>query len=633
MKKIDVSVKMDIIPFNSRDEYYKNKFGAVKSGQKLKLRVVLPRSFMTNAVSFAMRNDKDQQFTESGMYWAGMYGDNNEIWDIEIDTPHEGLYWYHFNIYSPWGQGAVYNNGNGVGVFASGQASHIEWQLTVFNEEFKTPDWLKGKLIYQIFPDRFYCSGTKKNNVPDDRILRTDTENQPFWKPDADGKVLNNDYFCGDLRGIEEKLGYLYELGVGCIYLNPVFEAHSNHRYNTADYLKIDSLLGTEKDFVRLCNAAHKLSIKIILDGVFSHTGDDSVYFNKYNRYNSIGAYNSKDSEYFKWYKFEEYPDKYKSWWGFETLPEVTEECPEYLEFVTGKNGVIRKWLRLGADGWRLDVADELPDCFIEAVRRAVKAEKPDAFLLGEVWEDATTKFSYGNRREFLLGNQFDSVMNYPFANAVTAFARDGLAEEFMQSVMSVVENYPKPALDVLMNHIGTHDTERAITKIAGESCEFRDRKWQSKHKLKSEEYKKGVSLLKLAAAIQYMLPGVPSVYYGDEVGMEGYKDPFNRCCFDWSRVGSELNNYYKKLGLIRKENKCLCDGEFKPVSAMLGCVAFERYGENEALLLIANRNENNISYNLNELWHYTTELISGCEVTDSVNVPSMSAVILKRCF
>lgn len=622
---------MELIPFNSRDEYYKSQFGAVKTGQTVKFRVILPRSFSLNGVTLAYRRDDESDFRENNMFWAGMYGDDNEVWDVELSVAVKGLYWYHFNMYSPWGQGSLYSDGNGIGVYSFSPATRIEWQLTVYDENFTTPEWIRGGVIYQIFPDRFNNSGTKKENVPSDRILRDDTDNQPYWKPDENGKVLNNDYFGGDFKGIEQKLGYLASLGVSCIYLNPIFEAHSNHRYNTADYMKTDPLLGTEKDFISLCKAAHKRNIKIILDGVFSHTGDDSVYFNKYCRYDTLGAYNSENSPYFKWYKFEQYPNKYKSWWGFETLPEVSEECPEYAQFITGENGVIRKWLRLGADGWRLDVADELPDCFIDEVRKAVKEEKPDAYLLGEVWEDATNKFSYGERREFLLGDQFDSVMNYPFANAVLNFARNGTAEDFMNSVMSIIENYPKPALDVLMNHIGTHDTQRAITNIVGESCEYRDREWQSKQMLSDELYLKGIKLLKLAATLQYMLPGVPSVYYGDEAGMQGYKDPFNRGFFCWKNINSDLESYYVKLGIMRKENGCLKNGVLKPVSAALGCVAFERNGEGEALLVIANRNEENITYNLPPLWHFTRDVLFCGDVTQSVEVPAMSAVVLRR--
>ena len=624
---------MDVIPYNSRDLYYKSEFGAVKEGTVLKFRLVLPRSFTANGATLCIRRDSEQEFTEHGMLWAGMYGESNEVWDIEFTPEESGLYWYRFNIYSPWGQSTLYNDGNSVGTFEAAKASG-DWQLTVYSKDYTTPEWLKGGIIYQIFPDRFYNSGKKKSGVPADRLLRTDTNNLPYWRPDENGKVLNNDYFGGDLKGIEEKLPYLTELGVSCIYLNPIFEAHSNHRYNTADYLKIDPLLGKEKDFVSLCNSAHKCGIRIILDGVFSHTGDDSIYFNKYSRYGDGGAYNSKRSPYYKWYDFWHYPDSYRSWWGFETLPEVNEECEDYIEFITGKDGVIEKWLKLGADGWRLDVADELPDVFIDEVRKAVKRIKPDAVMLGEVWEDATNKFSYGERRRFLLGKQFDNVMNYPFANAVLSFARFGVAEDFAKKIMYTVENYPAPALNIMMNHIGTHDTMRAITALAGESCENRDRAWQEQHhKLSKKDYKKGVELLKLAAAIQFMLPGASCLYYGDEVLMQGYKDPFNRCCFDWSNKNGELLSYYKRLGEIRRESSCLREGKINFISSMLGCVAFERVDGDEGLLLIANRNEEAISYNLPQKWQNAYELLYEKNISDSVYIEPMSAVILQKDF
>ena len=625
---------MDVISYNSRDSFYKNKFGAVPEGEKLRFRVVLPRSFSCNSARLLVRKDDEEQFTAHGMYWAGMYSGDGEIWDIELSFKESGIYWYHFGFGSPWGEWEMYNDSCGVGKICAPDEEKNEWQQTVYAKSFKTPDWLKGGIIYQIFPDRFYASGKKKKGVPTDRILRDDKNALPYWRPDAEGRVLNNDYFCGDLKGIEQKLGYLEELGVSCIYLNPIFEAHSNHRYNTADYFKIDPLLGTKEDFVSLCNSAHKRGIKIILDGVFSHTGDDSIYFNKYRRYGDGGAYNSKKSPYYKWYDFWDYPDNYRSWWGFETLPEVNEERREYLSFVTGKDGVIETWLKLGADGWRLDVADELPDVFINAVRRAVKRTKPDALLLGEVWEDATTKISYGSRRKFLLGKQFDSVMNYPFANSVLNFAREGNAEAFAREISDIVENYPPQALNVMMNHIGTHDTQRAITSLVGESCENRDRAWQEAHQLLgAKAYLKGVKLLKLAAAVQYMLPGVPSVYYGDEIGMQGYKDPFNRCFFDWENINYELFEYYKALGRIRKNCECLKEGKLSFVSSVLGCTAFQRVSEREAVLIIANRNEEDIYYNLPSEWQFSEELLCSAAVNEAAPVKAMSAVILRRSF
>ena len=519
--------------------------------------------------------------------------------------------------------------GDGVGAVANAVTPQNDWQLTVYDANYQTPDWLKGGVMYQIFPDRFYNSGKAKKNVPADRILRTDTENQPYWKPDKDGKVLNNDYFGGDLAGITEKLPYLKDLGVTCIYLNPIFEAHSNHRYNTADYLKIDPLLGDETDFKTLCETAKNFGICVILDGVFSHTGDDSLYFNRAGRYKTLGAYNSEKSPYYPWYTFFDYPDSYKSWWGFETLPEVNEESPEYLEFITGKNGVVKKWLRLGAAGWRLDVADELPDAFLDALSASAKAEKADALVLGEVWEDATNKWAYGERRRYLLGGQLDSVMNYPFANAILNFARSGIAEGFARAVTDIVENYPKPALDCMMNHIGTHDTERAITKIMGESAEGRDREWQSQRVLSDADYQKGVTLLKLAAVLQFTLPGVPCIYYGDEAGLQGYKDPFNRGCYPWGHENQDLVAFYQTLGALRGSLDCLKTGELHFVSAALGCVAYEREGDSDGILVIANRNEQEITYNLPDKWQYKREILHGAPVTSCVHVPPMGCVIL----
>lgn len=618
---------MGFIPYNSRDLFFKNKFGSIEAGEEIHLRLVLPRSFCCSGASLLLRRD-DGAYEEHSMLWAGMCGDDAEIWDIHTAIETEGLYWYHFDYFSSYGRSSILQTQDGIGNFSGNYFARKDWQLTVAEKDFTTPDWLKGGIIYQIFPDRFYNSGSKKECVPTDRVMRSDWCAEPEWRPTAEGKVLNNDFFGGDLKGIEEKLPYLKDLGVSCIYLNPIFESHSNHRYDTADYSKIDSCLGTEKDFKNLCKSAKKLGIHIILDGVFSHTGDDSVYFNKKGRYSTLGAYNSPESPYYKWYKFTNYPNKYQSWWGFETLPEVIEEGEEYRNFINGKGGIIEKWLNAGADGFRLDVADELPDIFIDELRARLKETKPDALLMGEVWEDATTKHSYGSRRRYLLGSQFDSVMNYPFANAIIDFCRNGKAEYFMSTIMQIVENYPKQCLDVMMNHIGTHDTERAITKIAGESCEYRDRTWQSCHSL-GDKYQMGVQLLKCAVALQFTLPGVPSIYYGDEAGMEGYKDPFNRGCYPWGNENEELLDFYKTMGRIRRENSVFQKGWFSPVSSMLGCVAYRRHNEYGDIMVIVNRNEHAISYRLPDYFSNPTALYGNNPENNEVYIDGCSFVIL----
>ncbi|MBQ6569194.1 MAG: glycoside hydrolase family 13 protein, partial [Clostridia bacterium] len=462
------------------------------------------------------------------------------------------------------------------------------WQLTVYKEEFKTPDWLAGGVLYQIFPDRFYKSGKQHENIPADRKIHENWNDSPDWMPNELGKITNNDYFGGDLAGITEKLDYIKSLGITCIYLNPIFEAHENHRYNTADYSKVDPMLGSNEDFKTLCKEAEKRSIRVILDGVFSHTGDDSVYFNKKLRYPLNGAYNRTDSPYFNWYKWETWPEKYHSWWGISTLPEIIEETPSYLDFVAGEDGIAQKWLCSGAGGWRLDVADELPDVFLDNFRKAVKSTDPDAVIIGEVWEDATSKIAYGQRRRYFMGDQLDSVMNYPFRNAIFGFLKGGNGEYFLETVLSVLENYPPQVIRLLMNHIGTHDTERAITALAGESGFSRDRNWQNGRKLSEHQRRHGKEMLRLASLLQFTLPGVPSVYYGDEIGTEGYSDPFNRSTYDWENQDCELIEWYKSLGNARKLG-CFTLADFIPVSCTGKIVSYIRPCSDESVFVAVN--------------------------------------------
>lgn len=614
------------IPYNSGKDYHKYPYGAVCDGTEVTFRIILPRNFCCTGADIVLQKDGEDE-KRIPMQWDCMQGDDEEWWKIRIAFDEVGLYFYHFEYHSGFGVSRIYSNAGTQEGTLSGSGE--KWQQTVYDKNFTTPDWLKGGIFYQIFPDRFYYSGEIKENVPSDRILRSDYSGEPYWRPDKNGKTLNNDYFGGDLKGIEQKLPYLQNLGVSCIYLNPIFESHSNHRYDTADYEKIDSLLGTQEDFEHLCKTAEEYGIKIILDGVFSHTGSDSRYFNKKNRYKTQGAYQSKNSEFYKWYKFKNWPDDYESWWGIDILPEVIEETPEFIEYISGDNGIAKKWLSAGASGWRLDVADELPDEFLDSFRKSVKNQNKDALVLGEVWEDASNKSSYGKRRRYLLGDQLDSVMNYPFADAVINFVRYGTAEAFNKTILSITEHYPKPVIDVLMNHIGTHDTQRALTSLAGESCVYRDRQWQSGRILSPEKRKEGIRLLKEAAVLQFTLPGVPCIYYGDEAGLEGYKDPFNRCCYPWGDENKELVEYYASLGKIRKENSSFAEGEYTSVSAILGCVAYTRGSD---ILVIANSNNHSIKYYFPKEWYGCKKIFGdGYAETNYADIPEHSAIILKR--
>lgn len=573
---------MRTMPYNSRDTFYKSIFGSVEAHKSFRLSVLLPRDGYVKGVVAVFNKDNEKTLSFEMTDDCNTLKGNFYTRSTEVSL-EEGLYFYHFIMYTADGERILHNVGEGFGDFAPKKGT--DFQLTVYEKGFETPIHTRGGIIYQIFPDRF-AKGENKLPYPDDRYIKADWSEPPEYTQDNTFKCLGNDYYCGNLKGIEQKLDYIASLGVTMIYLNPIFEAHSNHRYNTADYFKIDPLLGSEEDFISLCKAARKKGIDIILDGVFSHTGDDSIYFNAKKRYGEGGAFNSKDSKYYSWYKFKGDTKDYHSWWGVKSLPEINEDDPSFTEFITGENGVIRYWMKRGASGFRLDVADELPDAFLDKVRAAVKRENPNGYLLGEVWEDATNKVSYGSRRRFLRGRQLDSVMNYPFANAIIDFVCGGNGKDFAERVMTVMENYPPQTLHNLMNHIGTHDTARILTRLAGEPVNGRNRDWQSKQSLTAEQYIKGKKLLKLAALLQYTVVGLPSLYYGDEAGLTGYGDPFCRCTYPWGREDAELLDFYKKLGFARKNCTAFKEGNLEFLAVGLGYILFRRFdGESSAII------------------------------------------------
>lgn len=457
--------------FNSFDPQFKQPFGAVPAGQTVRLSLCVPENLGYVDPHLVIRKEgKNDVPVHYRMNFQGQTPQQNHF-SVEVYLGDPGLYFYYFDLYTDFRR--IYRGPDNCGVVSWQDGE--QWQLTVYETGFETPECIKGKVFYQIFPDRF-CEAVENKPMPfPDRIYQADKHAEPFWQPNETGGHLNDDYFGGDLKGIQLKLPYLHQMGVDYIYLNPIFEAHSNHRYNTADYLNVDPLLGTNEDFEQLCQTAARYGIGIVLDGVFSHTGSDSRYFNLEGRYGEGGAYRDPNSPYRPWYDFSPaYSCGYRSWWGFRTLPEVNEETPSFVEFITGEGGVIDTWLRRGAAGFRLDVADELPDTFIEKIRAAVKRVSPEKFLLGEVWEDATTKFGYGQRRTYLLGKGLDSVMNYPFKNAVLDFVKGKPAEQTATEIMTLCEHYPAPAMDTALNFLSTHDTERALTVLADEPANGR---------------------------------------------------------------------------------------------------------------------------------------------------------------
>lgn len=559
--------------FDCFDNSCKHPFGALRRGQPSMFNIYIPKNFQVQDLTLVMfRPGFKERFISLEL--QDVSGDEN-IYSCVFTPNNTGLHHYYFTCVLDGRRRYIKRHGASLGVFEGEEM----FQLTVFDEKMFTPAFIRGGIMYQIFPDRFAKSGEKHEGVPSDRILRDDWYGTPYYKPDDKGVVRNNDYFGGDLRGIIEKLPYIKDLGVTILYLNPIFEAHENHRYNTANYEKIDPLLGTEEDFKELCAKAKEMGIDIILDGVFSHTGADSVYFNKFGRYGEhTGAYRDANSPYFPWYSFTGYPDKYDSWWGITTLPNVDENNEKYTEYICGDDGIAQKWIKAGARGWRLDVADELPDAFLDNLNKAVKKMGDDKIIYGEVWEDASNKESYGVRRRYLVGGQLDSVMNYPFKEAILNYVRYADPKAFVDSIITILDHYPKPAVDMLMNFLSTHDTERALTRLGGEEVGWHDKDWQSERSLDGTQYMFGVALMKCAMVLQFFLPGIPSIYYGDEAGMEGYRDPFNRRCYPWGRENLELIEFTKQLARVRKGTRAFEQGEMKFLEVDDNVCVFARY-------------------------------------------------------
>ncbi len=616
---------------------YKSIFGALRQYETCRFSIRLSKDIRPDfpPVLVLFRTGFKERFIP--MYVSG---EEEEcfVYSCDFTARYSDVHYYYFSYTS----GGIRHYIKKVNSHEGAEREGDLFQLTVYENDYETPDFLKGGVMYQIFPDRFCKSGKVHENIPKGRVLRDDWGGTPYYRPDHNGHVWNNDYFGGDFAGIQSKLEYLHDLGVTCIYLNPIFESHENHRYNTADYMKADPLLGTNEEFEELCQEAQKYGISIILDGVFSHTGADSVYFNKNGRYPEVGAYQSKESKYYDWYTFINYPNVYEAWWGIDTLPNVCENNEDYTEFICGDDGVLHYWLSKGAAGFRLDVADELPDQFLNNLRKSVKNFGKDKIIIGEVWEDASNKESYGVKRRYLLGDQLDSVMNYPFREAIINFVKGGEPRHFIDSIMTILEHYPKPTIDVLMNFVSTHDIERAINRLGGEYCDDKTKDWMAEKYLTDEQYEHGKNLLKAAMALQFFLPGVPSIYYGDEAGLQGYKDPFNRRCYPWGKEDKELIAYVSELSRIRKAIPNMKKGRTYFVIndeniADNRLIGFTREGEDRDYIVFVNRSGDEVclkdlAARLSRFTDFRPEYGGACE-NDSLTVAPYGYTIISAKF
>ena len=573
------------ILYDSKQLMYKDPFGTLTEGQTCTLHIHIPTSVRSIGVECIFTHqDSTPAFTVSmtRSHTLGVY----DIYQAAFSIALPGLYFYYFRIQKPDGSFRLFKQGDQTNMEAGDT-----WQLTCTPADFTTPDWAKGATIYQVFPDRFCKSGecdlTGKLHP---YTVHKDWNEEVAWQPTPDGLVLNNDFYGGNFRGITEKMDYIASLGTTILYLNPISKSFSSHRYDTGDYKTPDPMLGTAADFQAMCEAAHDRGIRVILDGVYSHTGSNSLYFDKDRTFGGQGAYCTPDSPYFSWYNFQKYPDSYSSWWGFDTLPTVKKMDPGFVDYIiTAEDSVVAHWLKLGADGFRLDVVDELPNEFVKLLKDRIRQIRPDALLIGEVWEDASNKESYGVRRRYFVDGVLDSCMNYPFRTAILNFLKDrDDGRNFKETVMTILENYPPQVLQCNMNLLGTHDTPRILTALVddfdGSRAEQAHRRLSRSQRFIAEER------LLMASFLQYMLPGAPSLYYADETGMEGHKDPFNRRTYPWGQEDPDLLAHYRILGQLRKTQEALRLGNLDFFQADQQRLGFRRSCNGKTLRIYVNR-------------------------------------------
>ena len=572
---------MSHIRFNPWVEYYKLPFGAVAVNQEIVLRIYVATSAQSPQV-YCLYRKEGEDTQELSMQQIGTHW-----YECRMVLPEKGLYFYSFVIIANDGQSleTIYY-GKGADSSGIGQTTYDgnqvrEFQLTCFKEEQIVPWYVEG-VAYQIFPDRF------ANHLTNHQLLveRRNTFHygnyldRPMYVKNQAGDVVRWDFFGGTLKGIEKKIPYLLDLGVTILYLNPIFSADSNHRYDTNDYFEIDDLLGTKEDFLSLVNALHQAGIRLILDGVFSHVGKNSKYFNQDGRYgDDVGASRSQASEYFSWFTFTDYPSDYQSWWGIKDLPEVNKESSTFQTLIyAGEKNVIDYWTSLGVDGWRLDVADELPDSFIEGIRTTLASHK-ERVVIGEVWEDASNKISYGKRREYVFGDNLQGVMNYPFRDAILdLLLHRSSVEQVCETLTEIIENYPLQFLLQSLSNIGTHDTKRIYTELYENERKFL-----------------------LALTMLFVFPGVPCLYYGDERQMKGEADPDNRAFFPWQTMDQRIFRFCRRLIKYRKTHQSLQKGDtnFFYQGDLFGCL---RIFENEWTILLVNPSEREQSVDIHSI-------------------------------
>ena len=624
----DGNVEWDGLRHDSRDLLYRAPGGAVPAGTPVTLRF---RTFHDDVTSVRLRlfdvNANAQRIvtmtraaSDVSCYQASLATESCDFWQTTIQNPSANNLWYRF-IVSDGSKTAYYGDDTpaldgGLGRPTDAQVDQ-SWALMAYDPAFKAPAWAKDAVIYQIFPDRFRNGSTAndpKTGDPryDEPVVKKGWSALPegycsHYDTGCSEGPRGRDYFGGDLDGVTQKLDYLRDLGVNTIYFNPIFAARSNHRYDTSDYRRIDPYLGTQGDFSKLVTQAKQRGIRVVLDGVFNHMSSDSPQFDRYHHYgNSVGACESVSSQYRSWFSFHNQhvpctTGDYDGWFGFDSIPVLNKSNPDVKSyFVTGTDSISKLWLDRGAAGWRLDVMGDpsFPASYWSDFRQVVKQEKSDALIIGELWQKDTTLL------RFLRGDRADSTMDYRLRDAVLGFlAPQGFdakgfpdsghaipASQFAARLSSIREDYPDAAYYSLMNLLDSHDTARLLWQLTP-GAENRSAREDNAANLAE-----GKRRLRLASLIQFALPGAPTVYYGDEVGMTGADDPDDRRTYPWTDTGGHPDDallaHYKALTSLRKSVPALVGGDFRVLLAddSANTVVFGRKSGTDAAIVAVNR-------------------------------------------
>ncbi|MED5621675.1 alpha-amylase family glycosyl hydrolase [Ideonella sp. BN130291] len=566
---------------DSRDLRDKSPFGAVTAGTTVSFGVAArPGVRAITLVIEKRRLEGNQELLEySPVARVPMQLDGHGRWTARHAFDAPSVYGYYFEAQIgdktyvlhnnrdsvPWTREKGSNGTAAVELMPSAPHRIRRLRHTVYAADFEVPAWAQDAVYYYIFPERFRNGDRRNDPKPGtDRYQDKGVEFHTEWldKPhrpgsgDGSDDVYNNDFFGGDLAGIIDKLDYIAGLGVNTIYMTPVFTAASNHKYDTADYRNIDPHFGSNAEFTRLCDEAAKRGIRVVPDASLNHTGADSIYFNRFGNHGQQGAFQGgkirPDSPYADWYSFDttqaEADKQFKGWVGVTDLPELNKQSAGFRRFAYGEGGVMQLWLDRGAAGWRMDVAPWVPDDFWREWRRAIKAHKPDAITIAETWFEAS---------KFFLGDSFDSTMNYVFRNALLDYAAGGKAGVLAANLELMRELYPPQAFHAVMNLLSTHDAARSL-HVLGWTPEVID-------PAKIAEAKQR---MKLAVFFQMTYPGAPAVYYGDEVGVTGGDDPYNRATYPWADLGGKpdtgMLEEFKRLIGLRKEHAVLRRGQLQ---------------------------------------------------------------------